>query len=371
MKITRIALFRSDLHMKEGSYSWSTQSHISFDTTVVSIETDSGLSGVGECCPLGPTYLPAYAQGLRKGIAQIAPYLVGSNPMHINTINEIMDANLKGHPYVKSALDMACWDILGKYTGLPLYVLLGGMQQTRVHLYKVISRSDPSVMAERVKEYRLRGFKNFQVKVGEDPATDVKRIRSVADEMNPGEVLNADANTGWKKHQALFVANAIKNLGLERNIQITFEQPCLSYDECMAIRSQTNLPFVLDECIDSIDALLTANNDMAMDMINLKISRFGGITRARQIRDLCVSLGLPMNIEDSWGGEIVTAAIAHLAHSTPPAFQYQSSAFCEYATETIARGEPVVENGKMMASDRPGLGVDPIFEALEYITEFK
>ena len=84
--------------------------------------------------------------------------------------------------------------------------------------------------------------------------------------------------------------------------------------------------------MDSINALLQAQHDHAMDMINLKISRFGGITRARQVRDLCVSLGLPMNVEDSWGGEITTAAIAHLAHSTPPAFQFQSSAFHEYST---------------------------------------
>jgi L-alanine-DL-glutamate epimerase-like enolase superfamily enzyme len=94
-----------------------------------------------------------------------------------------------------------------------------------------------------------------------------------------------------------------------------------------------------------------------MDLINLKINRMGGLTRARQIRDLCVSLGLPMNVEDSWGGEIVTAAIAHLAHSTPAEFQFQSSAFHDYSTVSIADGAPSVKDGYMCANDGPGLGV--------------
>ncbi len=356
--------------MKEGSYSWSTQSHAAFDTTVVLVDTDNDVTGVGECCPLGPTYLPAYAHGVRAGILQLAPGLIGHNPTEIDRINDTMDVLLKGHPYVKSAIDMACWDILGKVTGLPLYTLLGGLRQEKVTLYKVVTRTDPGAMAERIPEYRAQGYRQFQVKVGEDPATDIIRIHRVAQEMEAGEVLNADANTGWKQHEALQVANAIAELGTQTGIRLTFEQPCLSYRECLAVRHHTNLPFVLDECIDSLDALLQASHDRAMDMINLKISRFGGLTRARQARDLCISLGLPMNVEDSWGGEIATAAIAHLAHSTPPAFQFQSSAFHEYATTEIATGAPIVKDGTMTASDAPGLGVEPILDALEAVADY-
>jgi len=370
MRISRIRIFRADLPMREGSYSWSTQSHTAFDTTIVLIDTDAGITGVGECCPLGPTYLPAYAHGVRAGISQLAPDLIGHDPTQLDHINAVMDAQLKGHPYVKSAIDMACWDLLGKAAGLPLYILLGGKLQERVKLYKVVTRADPVSMAERIPEYRNQGFRQFQVKVGEDPATDIIRIHRVAQEMEAGEVLNADANTGWKQHEALQVADAIADLGKQTGIRLTFEQPCLSYHECLAVRQHTDLPFVLDECIDSIEALLQGYHDHAMDMINLKISRFGGLTRARQARDLCVSLGLPMNVEDSWGGEITTAAIAHLAHSTPPAFQFQSSAFHEYATTQIATGAPSVENGTMTASDAPGLGVEPILDALELTAEF-
>ena len=370
MKISRIRVFRADLPMIEGSYSWSTQSHAGFDTTVVLVDTDEGLTGVGECCPLGPTYLPAYAHGVRAGIAQLAPHLINEDPTQLDRINSLMDAQLKGHPYVKSAIDMACWDILGKVADLPVYVLLGGKLQEKVTLYKVVSRADPNAMAERIPEYRNQGFRQFQVKVGEDPSTDIIRIHRVAEKMEAGEVLNADANTGWKQHQALQVAHAIADIGKQTGIRVTFEQPCLSYHECLAVRQHTDLPFVLDECMDGISAVLQAQHDHAMDMINLKISRFGGITRARQVRDLCVSLGLPMNVEDSWGGEITTAAIAHLAHSTPPEFQFQSSAFHEYSTTQIATGAPSVQEGAMVVSNASGLGVEPIVDALEAVAEF-
>jgi L-alanine-DL-glutamate epimerase-like enolase superfamily enzyme len=75
-----------------------------------------------------------------------------------------------------------------------------------------------------------------------------------------------------------------------------------------------------------------------MDVVNLKISKFGGLTKVKQARDLCVSLGVAMTLEDSWGGDIVTAAIAHLAHSTPPGFQFTATDFNSYVTVSIAEG---------------------------------
>ena len=100
--------------MKEGSYSWSTQSFSSFDSTVVLIDTDEGLTGAGESCPLGPSYLAAYAEGVRTGVSVLAPGLMGEDPTQLDRVNLKMDELLKGHPYVKSAIDMACWDILGR-----------------------------------------------------------------------------------------------------------------------------------------------------------------------------------------------------------------------------------------------------------------
>ena len=364
MKITRISAYQVDLPMKEGSYSWSTQSFSSFDSTVVAIETDEGIAGFGETCPLGPSYLAAYPEGARTGIATIAHDLIGEDPTQLDRINDRLDLLLKGHPYVKSAIDMACWDILGKVTGLPVYTLLGGKRQEDVTLFKVISRTDPDVMAERVEEYRELGFRQFQMKVGEDPSKDIERFRKVAAAMKPGEVMDADANTGWRQHDAIRVVDAVRRLPEEHDILVYIEQPCLTYEECLTVRQHTDLPMILDECMESLAVLLRGYHDGAMDLINLKINRMGGLTRARQVRDLCISLGIVMTIEDSWGGEIATSAIAHMAQSTPSDFHFQSSAFHQYHTTAIATGGPEVANGRMRAPDAPGLGVEPIVDVL-------
>ena len=95
-----------------------------------------------------------------------------------------------------------------------------------------------------------------------------------------------------------------------------------------------------------------------MDIINLKISKLGGIYKSKQIRDLCVELKIPMTIEDSWGGDIATAAISHLAHSTPEKFRFSSTDFNSYNSFTYTSGSPQRINGKMKASDSYGLGVE-------------
>jgi L-alanine-DL-glutamate epimerase-like enolase superfamily enzyme len=101
-----------------------------------------------------------------------------------------------------------------------------------------------------------------------------------------------------------------------------------------------------------------------MDVINLKISKVGGLTKARQIRDLCVTLGIALTIEDTWGGDIATAAIAHLAHSTPPELLFTATDFNSYVTVSIAEGAPQRRNGRMAASSAPGLGVQPRLDVL-------
>ncbi len=354
MQIKTINVYQIDLPLKEGRYSWADGKYVEvFDCTVVEIETDDGVSGYGEVCPLGPFYLPAYGPGVRTGVAELAPHLIGADPTEIGKINLIMDTALLGHPYVKSGIDMACWDLLGKKTGLPVCDLLGGRHGDTVALYRAISQEAPDKMAKKIAGYRDEGYTKFQLKVGGDPDDDIARIWATREILDRGEVLIADANTGWLMHEAARVVDGVAKL------DVYIEQPCKSYEECLTIRRRTARPFILDENIDGLQALLRAHGDGAMDVINLKISKVGGITKARQIRDLCVSLGIAMNIEDSWGGDIITAAIAHLAHSTPERFRFAATDFNSYVTVQTATGSPKRENGQMKADDTPGLGIVP------------
>jgi L-alanine-DL-glutamate epimerase-like enolase superfamily enzyme len=359
MRIREIRVYRVDLPLHETTYKWSGGKSVTvFDSTVVALHTDSGQIGWGESCPLGPVYLPSYALGVRAGLAELAPQLIGENPLEIDRINRRMDQLLKGHPYVKSPLDVACWDLLGQQAGLPVCTLLGGRYGQDFHLYRAISQESPEQMASNVAGYRDQGYRRFQLKVGGDPDVDIERIHAVRAALQPTDRLVADANTGWTQHEAIRVCRGVKNL------DVYIEQPCATYEECLAVRRQTDHPFVLDENIDGLETLLRARRDLAMDVVNLKISKFGGLTKIRQARDLCVAMGIGMTLEDTWGGDIVTATIAHLAHSTPTELLFTSTDFNSYGPVSIAEGAPQRTNGRLAAPTSPGLGVKPRLDVL-------
>jgi len=335
MKISGLRAYRIELPLHEGSYKWSGGNAVTvFDSTVVAVDTDAGITGWGEVCPLGPAYLPAYAAGARTGIAELAPQLLGADPLALGTLNERMDGAMRGHPYVKSAIDMACWDILGKASGLSVATLMGGHVGDDFALYRAISQESPEQMAARIAAYRKEGYTKFQLKVGGDPNTDIDRIRATSAVLERGDVLIADANTGWTQHAAVRVADAV------RDVDVYIEQPCPTYDQCLAVRRHTNRPFVLDEVIDGIDMVV------------------------RGVRDLCVSLGIAMTIEDTWGGDITTAAISHLAHSTPTRYLFSATDFNSYVTVSFADGAPRRAQGRLAASREPGLGVKPRLDLL-------
>jgi len=336
MKIKRIMAYQVDLPLHEGSYKWSGGKSVDvFDSTIVAVETDDGLIGYGECCPLGPFYLPAYGAGVRTGIKELGPHLIGQNPIETGKLNQLMDQCLKGHPYVKSPIDIACWDIKGQVTGMPVCEMLGGRYGDDFILYRAISQIEPEAMAANVKKYRDEGYRRFQLKVGGNPDEDIERIKLAAAELNPGDKLIADANTGWLMHEAARVVRAVDD------IDVYIEQPCETYEECLSIRERTSHPFVLDEVINGIDILVRGHADRAMDVVNIKISKFGGITKAALARDLC------------------TAAIAHLAHSTPTDYLFTATDFNSYVTVSTADGAPQRNNGRMSASNDPGLGIKP------------
>ena len=225
-------------------------------------------------------------------------------------------------------------------------------------LYRAISQQPPDEMAANVGKYRAEGYTRFQLKVGGDANQDIARIHAARRILSDDDVLVADANTGWTRHEAARVVSAVGEL------DVYIEQPCPTFAECLSIRRRTARPFVLDETIDGLETLIRGLAEDAMDVINLKISKVGGLTRARVMRDVCVESGIPMIIEDPWGSDITTAAVAHLAQSTPDEFTFAATDFNSYVTVSTASGAPRREQGRMKASDRPGLGVEPRFEVL-------
>ena len=352
--IERIDVFGYELTYAHGDYVMSSGRVVNrLPSTVVRITTRDGVQGFGEACPLGTTYLPAFGEGARAAIRELAPALIGADPTNLADVHRRLDGALRGHDYAKSALDIACWDAFGRIVGQPVAALLGGALQRELPLYVAIPLGPPGDMAAFVTRERELGIRNFQAKLGAEPEDDARRVAAILAATGPGDAVIGDANGGWRRQDAIIAARLLE--GSER---FRLEQPCPTLEECLAVRRLTTLPMVLDEVIVDLPTLVRAAGLDAMDQINLKIGRVGGLLPARLMRDAAVGLGLRLMIEDSWGGDIVTAAVAHLAAGTPPEALFAVSYMNDWTLEHIAGYQPRSSHGVGPVPDGPGLGIE-------------
>lgn len=355
MTIARVDFYGYDLTYRHGSYVMSGGRSIDrLPSTVVRVTTADGVVGFGETCPLGPAYLPAHGEGARAALRELAPAVLGVDVGAHAALQDAMDAALLGHAYAKSAIDVACWDAFGRTVGRPVCDLLGGRRADRFPLYVAIPLGPPERMAAYAAAEYAEGIRAFQLKLGDDPHEDARRTAAVNGALGEDAILIADANAGWRMQDAVVAARLLEPLD-----RVFFEQPCPTLEECLYIRRHaTTLPMVLDEVIDSVPALLRAVREGAMEAINLKISKLGGLTRARQVRELAETIGLRLTIEDTWGGDLVTAAVAHLAASTRPETLFTVSFMNDWTNEHVAGYEPRSERGVGAAPTGAGLGIE-------------
>jgi cis-L-3-hydroxyproline dehydratase len=358
--IRRIDVYGYELHYAHGAYVMSGgRTTTALASTLVRVTTENGLEGWGETCPLGTTYLPAFAEGARAAQHELGPALIGVDALNLARVNEALDGALAGHGYAKSPLDIACHDVLGHATGLAACDLLGGRLQTSFPLYEAVPLAAPATMAEFVGRRRRDGIHRFQLKIGGDPAEDAARVEAVHHGSDDSDVLVADANGGYSFADALTAARL-----LERFDGIRFEQPCRTLAECIRLRPLTRLPLVYDEVVHDVESLLAAAGPGGASAVNIKLAKVGGLSRARRLRDLAVELGLQLTIEDTWGGDVATAAVSHLAASTPAHALLTCSFFNDWTTDHVAGHHPRSRAGRGSAPDGPGLGIEIDVERL-------
>jgi L-alanine-DL-glutamate epimerase-like enolase superfamily enzyme len=358
--IRNIDVFTYQLTYAHGRYVMSRGRAIDrLNSTVVRIRTEDGVEGFGEVCPLGPTYLPAHSGGALAALNELAPAVRGVDATNLAAVRTALDSALMGHDYARSAIDVACWDAFGRTVGLPVCELLGGRVTNELPLYFAVPLGPVETMAAYVLARSAEGVHRFQLKLGADPLEDAARTARVIEQTGDDDLVVADANGGWRLQDAVRAARALDDLP-----RVFLEQPCPTLEECLVVRQQTTLPMVLDESIRDVQSLVRAYGARAMETINLKISKVGGLTPAKLMRDLAQTLGVSLTIEDSWGGDIVTAAVAHLAASTDPDALFTVSFMNDWTVEKIAGHLPRSDKGVGRAPDGPGLGIDVDVERL-------
>lgn len=359
MKITRISVFKADLPYIGGTYSWGAGNRIDVArTSVVVIETDAGLIGCGEFCPCGENYMVAHSEGVEAIARLIGPELLGEDPRQVARIERMMDALVQGHGYAKAPFDAACWDLLGQATGQPVWMLMGGKFADGAPMYRVVPQKSIDETRAELEQHRVAGYQQFQIKVGANWIADIDNIRATIPLLKPAEKALVDANQGWRVDNALRVGRAT------RDLDFTLEQPCRTYDECQQVRMRIDLPMKLDECVTDIQMAQRIVRDRGADMVCLKISNLGGLSKARRVRDFFVDNRIPVVAEDTWGGEITTAAVAHFAISTPKEMLLNSTDLHNYNTRSTGHPGPATIDGHLLAPDAPGLGVEPDFGSL-------
>ena len=361
MKITKIALYKVQLPARELK---STQQLFSaketFDTVMVRIDTDEGISGLGEVCTIGTHYMRGWAEGAAAGVPILARLLIGEDPFQIDRHNRHWDDVFKDDLYVKTPLDMALWDIVGQVTGRPLCDLLGGRYPGQPPLYRSIYfpqevEVTPEAVVQGCIDAREEGFRHFQLKPGKNRGRsidgDIAQIEAVADMRKSDEAILIDANAHWTLTEAIRAANAL------RDLPVIIEQPCRTWEECIAFRKHCPLPVKLDELIETPQDIIRGFEAGAMDIVAIKIARVGGLTKARRMRDLALDLGLTVVPDDAWGSEIVSSSLLHFAASTDPKYLLCYTDLTDYVEVTTADGYPTRDGPAIVASGSPGLGL--------------
>ncbi|MEM8688650.1 MAG: mandelate racemase/muconate lactonizing enzyme family protein [Pseudomonadota bacterium] len=376
MKITKISVYQVPLPAKPmtaikddfGTFQ-------DYSGIVVVVETDAGFTGLGEVCTIGTHYMRGFAEGAAAGIPLLARHLIGEDPFHAERLNRYWDKIFRDDLYIKAPLDIALWDIMGQATGRPVCDLLGGRYDGEGPLYRSVyfpphKQARPADIVACCLEARQNGFKHFQLKPGKAAVRtiddEIAQIEAVADIKQPHETILVDANTNWTLTEAIRAANALKDL------PVIIEQPCRTWEECIAFRRQCVLPVKLDELIETPQDLIRGFEAGAMDIVAIKIARVGGLTKARKMRDLALDLGITVVPDDAWGSQIVSSSLLHFAASTDPKYRLCYTDLTDYVDAMTADGYPERVDGSIAASSAPGLGLtlrpDAVGEPIAVIT---
>lgn len=355
MKICAIRIFRHDLPVKGLPYTFSGGAVTALDTTLVEIVTDTGVSGFGETCPLTSTYQPAHAAGARAALCEMAPHLVGLDPLLIGLARDRMDAVLQGHDYTKAALDIALWDLAGKALGRRVCDLLGGAKREKVPSYYAVGIETPDETARIAQDKQAQGFTRLQFKVGgRSIEEDIAVAHRVFEVREPAVRIALDANRSWTTSDTIHLSQSCQDL------TFVMEQPCATYDEVKGIKPQLCHPIYLDENTVDLAIIMRSIHENVADGFGMKMTRVGGLSPMQTIRDVCQATRRPMSVDDSWGGDIIAAACLHMAATLQPDLSEGV-----WIAEPYINGHYDVENGIRIKDGwlklpkGPGLGITP------------
>ena len=357
-ELRELSCFRLPVPSPGGPYALSGgRRYEGFTSTVVRLEASDGTVGWGEASTMGSDYLDGFLGSTEAAVAELAPVVLAADPLQALPLVQAMDRAVLGHRPAKAAIDIAMWDLRARLLGVPVGVLLGGVEQTTLEAFDAVRvASTPAAVAE-ARELVGHGYRRLQVKVGDDPVEDARRVRAVAEAVG-GELtsLTCDANRGWRPVEALRFARLVSDL------DILLEQPCSSLAELAQVAARCDVPLILDEGAKELRDLLDAVALGCVAGVNVKPVRLGGLTSAARLRDIASAAGLLMTVDEPMGSSLATAGAVQLAATVDPRLLAGVSFFGR--RDASAPTGPSFVDGHVRVPVGPGLGVIPDAEAL-------
>lgn len=351
MMITQIEIYQFPVKLKKpfvislGTFEYA-------ENVIVVLRTNEGLSGFGECSP----FMPINGESMETCFVVanfLGKALVGKNPLDIEVCTEIMDRTIFGNSSIKSAFDIALYDLAAQQAGLPMYAFLGGKNNKVLKTDYTVSLGEPEQMVADALEIKERGFEVIKVKLGEDPDKDIVRINSIRQAIGDEIPLRLDANQGWNSEDAIRVLNELGPY----HIQFCEEPiPRWNFMELSRIKNSVPVMIMADEsCCDHHDAKRLIDLEAAQSF-NIKLGKSSGIFKAQKIIQLAEKANLQLQIGGFLESRIGFTASAHLALTSDQVL------FCDFDTPMMFREDPVLggieygKNGLVTIPEVPGLG---------------
>ena len=326
---------------------------------IVKVVTDSEIIGIGESSP-SKAVTHETPQTVLKTLDKIAPPLIGMSPLKIEQIIEKMDQAVVENPSAKAAIDIALYDIMGKTAETPLFKLLGGFREA-VLTDLTLSIKKPEEMAEDAARAVRQGFKALKVKVGVDPEEDFERVQKIREAVGSDIAIRIDANQGWTVSQAIEVLNRLERFEIE-----FAEQPIIADDikGLAEMRKNSSIPVMADESVHNPEDALNLIRQDAVDLINIKLMKSGGIHKARKIAAIAEAARVPCMIGCMGESTVGITAGVQLAAAV------KNIQYADLDSDILIRDKMVLEGGakleasKRIPPEKPGLGVTKLDEEI-------
>jgi L-Ala-D/L-Glu epimerase len=351
LTITQIELYRLFIPLKE-PFVISLGPIFNAESVIVVIRTNSGIIGFGECSPFATINGETAATCMVVG-EYFAKALKGADPLDIAKHSSAMDRIIYGNASIKSAFDMALYDIAAQYDEVPLYKYLGGNIDKVIVTDYTVSIGEPEQMAIDAVKILREGYPAIKIKVGKNGVKDVERIRAIRAAVGPDIPLRIDANQGWSVEEAITTLKAMAPFNIQH-----CEEPIPRWNilELAHVKAESPIPIMSDEsCGDHHDAERLIKLG-ACDYMNIKLGKSGGIFNALKIVELATAAGIHLQVGAFMESRLAMSAFAHFSLCSPMIQHFDFDTALMFSEDPVSGGIVYKENGVIEVPQIPGLG---------------